>query len=145
VGTVTSSPYTMAWTDVAQGSYTLTARATDNAGASTTSAPVNVKVTASPTPNVPPVVTLTSPQNGETFVAPAAITLSAMASDSDGTVVRVDYYSGNTLIGSSTTGPSYAFTWTNVSLGSYTLTARATDNAGATTASAAVKIQVRKK
>jgi glucose/arabinose dehydrogenase/regulation of enolase protein 1 (concanavalin A-like superfamily) len=44
VGTVTSSPYTFTWTNVAAGSYSLTAVATDTANLSTTSAAVPVTV-----------------------------------------------------------------------------------------------------
>jgi RHS repeat-associated protein len=46
IATVTSAPYTFNWTNVAAASYTLTARATDNLGAVTTSAPVNITVNA---------------------------------------------------------------------------------------------------
>jgi len=44
IGTVTSAPYTFSWTNVGQGSYALTAVATDNDGAVTTSPTVNVIV-----------------------------------------------------------------------------------------------------
>jgi regulation of enolase protein 1 (concanavalin A-like superfamily) len=44
VGSDTSSPYTFSWTNVGAGTYTLTAVAYDNAGLSTTSAPVTVTV-----------------------------------------------------------------------------------------------------
>src|SRR5678815_1505013 len=94
-----------------------------------------------PPPNVPPSVSLTSPSAGTTFTAPANITLTAAASDSDGTVAKVDFYAGSTLLQTDTTGP-YSFTWNNVQPGSYTLTARATDNAGAVTTSGTVNIQV---
>jgi len=44
LGTDTSTPYSFAWNNVAAGSYSLTAIATDNGGLSTTSAAVNVTV-----------------------------------------------------------------------------------------------------
>ena len=44
LGTDTTSPYSNTWNNVAAGSYTLTAKATDNGGAITTSAPVNITV-----------------------------------------------------------------------------------------------------
>lgn len=44
IGTVTSSPYTFSWTNVAAGDYTLTAQAFDSGGASTVSAPVAITV-----------------------------------------------------------------------------------------------------
>ena len=40
----TTSPYAWVWKSATPGSHTLTARATDNAGATTTSAPVRITV-----------------------------------------------------------------------------------------------------
>jgi len=84
---------------------------------------------------------MTSPASGATFTAPASITLSANASDVDGTIARVDFYSGSTLLGSDTSSP-YSVPWTNVLVGSYSLTAVARDNAGATTVSSTRDITV---
>ena len=94
-----------------------------------------------PPPNVPPTVALTSPLNGATATAPATITVTAQANDSDGTIARVDFYAGATKLGTATTAP-YAFTWTGVAASTYTLTAVATDNAAAVTTSSAVTITV---
>jgi uncharacterized protein (TIGR03790 family) len=91
--------------------------------------------------NDAPSVMLTSPLAGQTFTAPANITLSANASDSDGQVTRVDFYAGATLIGTASTKP-FSVTWSNVAAGDYTLTAIATDNAGATESSDAVNVRV---
>ncbi len=92
-------------------------------------------------PNTAPSVSLTAPTNGATFTAPASITMTATAADTDGTVTNVDFYNGATLLGSDATSP-YAFTWTNVAAGSYSLTARATDNDGAVSTSAVVTVTV---
>lgn len=92
--------------------------------------------------NVAPTVGLTSPANNALFVAPASVSLTATAADSDGTIAKVEYYNGATLIGTSTTGPSYAATWNSVAAGTYTLTSRATDNLGAVTTSAPITITV---
>jgi len=91
--------------------------------------------------NQPPSVSITSPANGASFAAPATVTINATASDSDGTVTKVDFYSGNTLLGTDTASP-YTFTWSNVAAGNYVVTAVATDNSGATTTSGAVSITV---
>jgi hypothetical protein len=91
--------------------------------------------------NNPPTVSITSPSNGATFTAPANITINATASDSDGTVTKVDFYQGTTLLGTDTTSP-YSNTWNNVAAGSYTLTAKATDNGGAFTTSSPINITV---
>jgi regulation of enolase protein 1 (concanavalin A-like superfamily) len=140
IGSDATSPYSVTWSNVAAGTYALTARATDNAGAATTSAARSVTVTTAPA-NQPPTVALTAPAAGATFTAPATVTVSATASDTDGTVTRVDFYQGVTLIGSDTTSP-YSITWSNVPAGTYSLTARATDNAAATTTSAARSITI---
>lgn len=91
--------------------------------------------------NQSPVVSITSPSNGATFTSPASITINANASDSDGSVAKVEFFNGSTKLGEDTSAP-YAFSWTNVSAGTYTLTAKATDNAGASATSAAVSVTV---
>lgn len=96
---------------------------------------------STPPPNAPPSVTLSAPAHNSTFTAPATITVAASASDSDGNVARVDFYAGASLIGSDTTS-GYQVSWTNVPAGTYTLTARATDNEGAATTSGAVTVTV---
>ena len=139
IGTDTTSPYSISWSNVAAGTYSLTAVATDNAAATTTSAALSV--TVSPAANQTPTVSLTAPANGATFTAPATMTVSANASDSDGSIAKVDFFAGTTLIGTDTTSP-YSISWSNVVAGSYSLTAVATDNAGATTTSAARSVTV---
>jgi len=136
LGTDTSSPYTFSWGNVAAGSYTLTAKVTDNAGATTTSATVSVTVNA----NTPPAVSLTSPGIGASFIAPASTTVSATASDANG-ISRVDFYAGSTLLGSDTTSP-YSVPWGNVAAGTYVLTAKATDNLGLSSISPGVTVTV---
>ncbi|PYV39521.1 MAG: hypothetical protein DMG06_22945, partial [Acidobacteria bacterium] len=91
--------------------------------------------------NNPPTVNLTSPTQGATFTAPATITLTASASDSDGSVSKVDFYQGTVLLGTDTSSP-YSLTWNNVSAGTYSLTAKATDNLGATSTSSSASITV---
>jgi hypothetical protein len=88
-----------------------------------------------------PTVTLTAPPGGSTFTAPASIAIQASASDPENQLVRVEFYSGATLLGSDTTAP-YTFAWSNVPAGSYTLTARAYDAAGASATSASVAVSV---
>ncbi|MEO6929208.1 MAG: Ig-like domain-containing protein, partial [Casimicrobiaceae bacterium] len=96
---------------------------------------------SNPDTGQPPVVSLTSPANGASYVAPTSVVVSANASDVDGSVTRVDFYAGGALIGSASSAP-YSVTWSNVAAGSYSLTAKAVDNAGASTTSAAVSITV---
>jgi RHS repeat-associated protein len=93
-------------------------------------------------PNVPPTVSLTSPANGATFTAPASITLTATAADSDGTIQKVEFFHGGTNLIGTLTAPPYTIQWTGVPQGAYALTAVATDNGTATTTSTAVNVTV---
>ncbi|MET0442489.1 MAG: Ig-like domain-containing protein [Casimicrobiaceae bacterium] len=138
IGMTNVSPYAMNWTGVQAATYSLTARATDDRGATATSAPVTVAVRP---PNAPPTVTLAAPAIDARFTAPASIALAANASDTDGSVVRVDFLQGSATIGSATV-PPFAATWSNVAPGTYSLTARATDNFGATAVSSPVVVVV---
>jgi hypothetical protein len=142
VGTDTTSPYSFSWSNAAAGVYALKAVATDAAGASTTSAIRTVTVSSSAPPNQPPSVSLTDPASGATFTAPASIMLKATASDSDGTITRVDFYQGSTLLGSDSTSP-YSLSWNSVIAGSYSLTAVARDSGGASTVSSTRDITVK--
>jgi len=91
--------------------------------------------------NTPPVVNLTSPASGAIFNAGANITLSATASDPGGSVTQVQFFQNGTLVGTDTSSP-YGLVWSNVAAGSYSITAVATDNGGATAMSSAVSITV---
>ncbi len=136
----TSSPYTFNWGGVTAGTYTLTARAIDDDGAATTSAPVSITVTGNA--NIPPTVSFTNPTNNSIFTGPADIMLEADASDGDGTVAKVEFYNGSNKLGEDTSAP-YAFNWSAVTAGNYTLRASAIDNLGATTSSSNVTVIVR--
>jgi hypothetical protein len=91
--------------------------------------------------NVAPAVSITSPANGASYTAPANITIAASAADSDGTISKVELFNGAALLGTDASQP-YDFAWNNVAAGSYVLTAKATDNAGAVTTSSAVNVTV---
>jgi uncharacterized repeat protein (TIGR02059 family) len=97
----------------------------------------------SPTANQPPQVTITSPTKSLTVVEPANITVEATATDTDGTIARVEFFSSTTKLGEATTTP-YSYTWKNVLAGTYTLYAIATDNSGSKTISEAVTVIVEK-
>ncbi len=135
IGTANTAPYTFSWTNVAAGNYSVTAVATDNQGAIGTSTVMAINV------NAPPTVTLIAPTNNASYTGPATITLTANANDADGTIAKVEFFNGSTLLGNATSAP-FAFTWNSVAPGNYQLTAKATDNQGATAMSAAIAINV---
>jgi hypothetical protein len=139
LGTDTSSPYTFSWTNVAAGTYSIKTIATDNQGATGTSATISVTVNGT---NPAPTTSITSPANGATFTLTVTINLAANASDtSPGTVASVAFYDGTTLLGTDTSSP-YTFSWTTATAGTHTLTTKATDNQGAVGTSAAITITV---
>ena len=128
--------YAATWANVPAGAYSITAVATDNLGASTTSAPVSVIVDA------PPMVSIATPADHAVIPAPGNIGLSAVATDSDGTVAKVNYYNGAALVANSTTPPSFAAIWANVPVGAYSFTATAIDNQGLSATSTPITVTV---
>jgi hypothetical protein len=137
IGTDATAPYSVQWSSVNAGAYAITAIATDNSGSSTASSAANVSVNL---PNNLPVVSVTAPVGGLTVPAGLTLSLSANATDIDGSITKVDFYAGASLLGTDTTAP-YGVTWAAIA-GAQTLTAVATDNAGATAPSAPVNISV---
>ena len=97
---------------------------------------------ALPLVNQPPTVSITSPSNDTVFRDIATLTVDAAASDPDGSVARVDFYAGQTLIGSDRTAP-YSVAWSGMSAGTYVLTAVAVDNSGASVTSAPITVTAR--
>jgi len=85
-----------------------------------------------PATNEPPDVTLTAPANGSSAMVGVAVDLTATATDSDGTVTSVAFFENDVLIGATDTSSPYGVSWTPSTQGTRTLTARATDNQGAT-------------
>ncbi|HEY6142850.1 MAG TPA: Ig-like domain-containing protein [Flavobacterium sp.] len=140
LGSDTTSPYSFSWSGVAVGSYVITAKAYDNLSAVTTSSAVNINVNVSGS-NQTPVVSITSPVSGASFTAPATVSIAANATDADGTISKVEFYNGTTLLGNDTSSP-YSFSWSSIGAGSYVITAKAYDNLSAVTTSSAVNITV---
>jgi len=92
-------------------------------------------------PNNAPVITLNDPLNNTNFAAGSNIVIDASASDSDGSVTKVEFFQGATLLGSDLTAP-YTFVWSNVAASSYAITARATDDLGTTATTTPITITV---
>ncbi|MBC7485255.1 MAG: RICIN domain-containing protein [Cytophagaceae bacterium] len=145
VGQVNSSPYSFSIANAPVGSYTLTTRVTDNQGGITVSTVINASVKSSTPPppeNQVPIVTLTSPANGASVNVPASITISAHATDADGTISKVEFYNGTTKLSEDATSP-YSYTWSNVGAGTYTISAKAFDNTGASAGSSSASVTVK--
>jgi hypothetical protein len=105
--------------------------------------------------NLPPKVAIVRPEDGDVFVAPADITIYAVAADADGYVQTVEFFANGTSLGvvsnslsaGNTTGATvpeqlFRLHWPDVPAGAYALTAKATDNRGAMAWSEPVRIRV---
>ena len=126
---LTGSPHTFSFTFTAAGNYPYFCTLHGAFG-------MTGSVTVQGAANVPPNVAITAPTNGTTFAAPWTGTISATASDSDGTVSKVDFFADATLLGTvNNPSANTSFTVTNLAAGNYTLKAVATDNGGASTTS----------
>jgi hypothetical protein len=88
-------------------------------------------------------VAISSPTNGATFAAPWTGSIKGGASDPDDTVSKVDFFAGQTLLGT-LLNPSaqFSFTVTNLAAGNYVLKAIATDSRGATNSSVGVPVKI---
>lgn len=80
--------------------------------------------------NQAPAVVLSTPATGETVTVNSLVTLTAQASDIDGSVAEVIFYINGSAIGSVTTEP-YFIDWVALESGEYAITAKAIDNMGA--------------
>jgi hypothetical protein len=99
-----------------------------------------VFIDTGPDVNVPPAVAITAPTDKSKGNPGTPITLSATATDSDGSVASVQFFDGTTAVGEPVTSVPYSVRWTPEANGRHTLTARATDDRGSTTTSEPVTV-----
>jgi hypothetical protein len=91
------------------------------------------------TVNAPPTVTVAASPTA--LEAGGNVTLTATASDPDGSVARVEFYAGTVLLGKDRSVP-YGLTWRKVPAGQHVITAVAYDNRGVATRSSPVTVTV---
>jgi hypothetical protein len=102
-GTSTNGTYTKSYTASVNGAHAITAKATDNDCASTTTSNYNITVAANQTPTATLTATTTSPYTlagsaptyGNVYQG-ATLTLSCAGNDNDGTINAVEFYSNAT-------------------------------------------------
>jgi hypothetical protein len=133
IGLTSMMPYEVQWTAI-DGVQEFTAVATDNGGASATSATVQITVA----PNQGPVVVVNAPAS---TLVNNAITITATASDAEGSVVSVEFFVNGLSIGIDANAP-YAIDYTPTATGDIIITAIATDDLGASTTSAEAVVMV---
>jgi hypothetical protein len=132
----TYSPYVIQ--NIAGGNYTITARVTDNDGATAQSSVTISAGGGSPPPppppsggNNPPSVSITSPANGQNFAAGSNVSVNLTANDSDGIVEQHNIFVNGSMV--DTDGSNYTpYVIQNITNGSYAIRALVTDNDGAT-------------
>jgi len=87
---------------------------------------VGVNTTAA---KVPPVVKFTAPVATGSYVSGSPIGVDVTATDADGTVSRIEFYDGATLVHTEWPAP-YAWSWADAAAGTHVLKAIAYDNDG---------------
>jgi uncharacterized repeat protein (TIGR02059 family) len=102
---------------------------------------INNCINIAPTVNQPPFVEISNPLKGDKYETNSTITIDAIASDPDGSISKVEFYSGAVKLVELTSAP-YTYTWKDVAAGSYLITAVASDNLNATTTSLPVEFKV---
>ena len=129
------------------GSHSFTAKATDNAGNTTTTSAVTATVDTTP-PTETISTTIITDTGATGTITSGGVTkdntlgLSGTVSDADG-VSSVQIYDGATLLGPATVSSgNWSYTTAALLGGSHSFTAKATDNAGNTTTTSAVTATV---
>ncbi len=92
-------------------------------------------------PNKLPAVKITNPIAGNAYTAASNINFDVAASDTDGTIVKVIFYSNGIKL-KTDSAPPYRYEGINVEANDYLLTAVAFDNKGDSAISAPVKVTV---
>jgi hypothetical protein len=133
-GSLTTPPYNFSIPNLPIGASTLYAKAYDNVGDSTVTATISVTGV-----NVAPNCILSAPVSNVIINQGAIVTLSASASDSDGSVSDVSFYVNGSKVSTDQSAP-YTFDWSNPNPGSYIVSAIATDNTGLSASSGTVTI-----
>ncbi|HKQ37900.1 MAG TPA: lamin tail domain-containing protein, partial [Verrucomicrobiae bacterium] len=91
--------------------------------------------------NTPPSVSLTSPGNNASFAAPASVTITANATDTEAPVSQVEFFQNGSSLGVDTSSP-FTTNWTGVAAGTYVLRAIARDAGGLSATSSVISITV---
>jgi len=120
VGRVTTPPYTLVLPKVKAGAYTIFARAVDETGKSSVSAPVDITVSDAP------VVTLSTADGSSTYFLGQVVPLQAAIGDSSEKISSVSFYVNNKLVGTSTTAP-FTLDWSPTKMGTFNVQATAVD------------------
>lgn len=131
LGTSAGPTFTGVWVNASSGTHSLTAVATDDDGATTTSTPVTITVNDVPAP------ALTSPANNRAYLLPAIVTWTATVANTVGWITNVSFYTNGAYWTTGrvvTANTSYTNVW-KPAMGRYELTAKVWDSYGASASS----------
>ncbi len=137
-----TAPFTSSWNSavVANGSHTVTARATDTAGNIGTSSVITFTVSNTVPDTTKPTTAITSPTNNAALVGTTVV--QATATDNVG-IARVEFLVDGITKGTDTTSP-YSFSWatTTYADGTHTIQTKAFDAANNENVSSIVTVSV---
>lgn len=134
-GTLTAPPWSLSVSGIPLGSHVVEATVIDALGARTASDAVPFRTSA------PPSVALSAPTAGTLLAAGALTTLSAQATDPDGTVALVRFLVDGVVVASDHSAP-FSVPWLVAGTGSVTLRAEAVDDTGLTALSTPVVVAI---
>ena len=104
VGAATAAPFAISWTGALAGDHAIAARAIDDKGAATVSAPVGITIGEAP------LVVVKGPLACSVVDAGAALVLNADAISTHGSIASVEFFDNGTSVGTAFTdpGPSHS-------------------------------------
>ncbi|WP_019599010.1 Ig-like domain-containing protein, partial [Rhodonellum psychrophilum] len=137
IGSNSEAPFNLKWRASTVGNLNIRAIATDEDGSTATSETLTVRVKN----NTPPTISIISPVNNSKFNLGNNINIEVKASDSDGSVKKVEFFNEEQFIGEATQEP-FNLELSDLAAGKYVFKAKATDDRGATTMSSTVSIEV---
>ena len=134
MGIINAAPYQIKYRAIL-GNHIISAKATDNIGATGTSEPVSIIVN-----NNLPVISITAPVDGSSVSTGDSVSIFTDASDVDGTIASVEFFVDNVSIGLVNKLP-YQLKFLAVA-GTHSISATATDNNGGHTTSSSISLDV---
>jgi hypothetical protein len=130
------APYRYNFTPTSPGRYEIVARATDNLGNITDSAPITLTAVV----GTPPTVSIIMPTNGVRIIQGVPAAIMANVAGGTGSITQVDFLVNDSIVGSLTSAP-FVTSFVPQADGPYTIFVRAVDSLGNVTDSSNVTVE----
>ncbi|WP_439489764.1 Ig-like domain-containing protein [Algoriphagus sp.] len=140
IGETAGSPYDLKVENIPSGTYTVIAKIHDEEGLSAESSPITVTVVEN-TKNKAAGFQIISPSENQVFAQGQSVVIKTNALDLGTNISRVEFFSGNVLLGTTTSSP-FEFTVRNAPAGSYAIKAKLIDQNGITSESGIIHVKV---